>query len=73
MLRAHAEREKAVIVNLIPVLILFPFLMAAVLALVKDDKARGLCVYIGSGVTMVLAISVCIWWLSNGQEDLLLF
>ncbi len=71
--RAHAEREKAVIVNLIPVLILFPFLMAAVLALVKDDKARGLCVYIGSGVTMVLAISVCIWWLSNGQEDLLLF
>ncbi len=59
--------------NLIPVLILFPFLMAAVLALVKDDKARGLCVYIGSGVTMVLAISVCIWWLSNGQEDLLLF
>lgn len=59
--------------NLIPILILFPFLMAVVTALVKDDRARGICVYTGSGVTMLLALAVTGWWASGGLSDRLLF
>lgn len=53
-------------VNLIPALILFPFLMAIVVAVLKDDKLRGCAVYVGSAGTMVLAVATVAWWVGNG-------
>lgn len=53
-------------VNLIPVLILFPFFMAIVVALLRDDKLRGYAVYLGSAVTMILALSVVAGWIGYG-------
>lgn len=59
--------------NLIPVLILFPFLMAIVIALLKNDKVRGYAIYIGSGVTMAIALAVTAVWISGGCQTALLY
>lgn len=59
--------------SLILILILFPFLMAVVVALVKDDRKRGLCVYFGAGGVMLLALAVLLWWAAGECADLLLF
>lgn len=51
--------------NLLPILILFPFLMAIVTALLKEDRLRGYVVYLGSGVTMVLSLAVLATWIGG--------
>jgi ech hydrogenase subunit A len=54
-------------------LILLPFLMAVVVALVKDDKVRGHCIYAGAGILLLLALFVVGCWLADGSNDQLLF
>ena len=55
--------------NLLPILILFPFLMALVVALIRGDRLRGYVVYLGSGVTMALAIAVVAVWFGGSLAE----
>ncbi len=67
------KREKAVIVNFIPFLILFPFVMALITALVRDDRWRGYAVYAGSVLTMGIAFAVVVGWTASGREPISLY
>lgn len=60
-------------VNLLPILIVFPFCMAALSAVLKDDRIRGWVVYAGCAVTMVLAFGVAAQWLRGGSPAQELF
>lgn len=44
--------------KLIPALILFPFAIAVIAALLREDKLRGYAIYAGSAVTIGLALMV---------------
>ena len=51
---------------LIPVLIVFPFVAAAVLSVLRHAKAREIVMYAASVIVMLLAGSLLVLWLQNG-------
>lgn len=53
--------------GVIPVLILWPALIALLIPFLKQSKARGIAVYVGAGGVMILALTLLISWLSGGQ------
>ena len=59
--------------GILPVLIGFPALMAAVLPILPSEQVRKRVVYAGAGVVMLLAALVLGWWLSEGGESILLY
>lgn len=61
------------IANLVPVLILFPFLVAAASALIENDQLRGYVIYTGSAVTIVAALTLVAQWLLGGAQTVELF
>lgn len=61
------------IANLVPVLILFPFLVAAATALIKEDQLRGYVIYTGSAVTIVAALTLVAQWALGGAQTVELY
>ena len=53
--------------GVIPVLILWPALIALLIPFLKQSKVRGIAVYVGAGGVMILALTLLISWLSGGQ------
>lgn len=60
-------------VNLIPILILFPFCVAVLIAVLKGERARDWTVYASCAVIMVLAFSMAVQWLRGGCATQALF
>ncbi|MGN0563125.1 MAG: NADH-quinone oxidoreductase subunit L [Candidatus Heritagella sp.] len=58
---------------LIPLLILFPFAVAAVLVFLRKQKVRDIVMYTGSVLVMVLAGLVLFFWVQNGCTPIELF
>lgn len=59
--------------KLIPALILFPFAIAVIAALLREDKLRGYAIYAGSAVTIGLALMVASQWIAGGCQTVQLF
>lgn len=64
---------RSMIANLVPVLILFPFLVAAATALIKEDQLRGCVIYTGSAVTIVAALTLVAQWALGGAQTVELY
>ena len=58
---------------LIPLLILFPFAVAAILVFLRKQKVRDIVMYTGSVLVMVLAGLVLFFWIQNGCTPIELF
>ncbi len=52
--------------NLVAILIFLPFILALFPALISNEKARGLAVYIGGAVVAVLAAATAFCWFADG-------
>ena len=52
--------------GILPVLIGWPVLMAAVVPFIKSVRARSIAVYVGSGGVMALAVAFLAAWLLGG-------
>lgn len=59
--------------GVIPMLILWPALVAVLIPFLKQDKARRIAVYVGAGGVMVLALALLISWLSGGGQMVTLY
>lgn len=53
--------------GLIPLLLGVPALFAALIPFIRQDKIRGIVVYVGSGSVMVLALALLAGWIQNGS------
>ena len=53
---------------LIPALVCFPFLVAAFLAVNKNERLRRYVVYGASFVVMILALALLVLWLMSGAQ-----
>lgn len=58
---------------LIPVLVCFPFLMAIITGMIKNNKIRGRFVYAGSCIIMLIAISIISIWIALGKHTVRLY
>ena len=52
--------------DLIPILIGFPAVMAVILPFLKNERVRGIVVYIGAGCVIALALANLGMWLAGG-------
>ena len=59
--------------GVIPVLILWPALIALLIPLLRNIKARGIAVYVGAGGVMILALTLLISWLRGGGQMVKLY
>ena len=59
--------------GVIPVLILWPALIALLIPLLRNSKARGIAVYVGAGGVMILALTLLISWLRGGGQMVKLY
>ncbi len=53
--------------GLIPVLIGVPAVFAVLLSFIRQEKARGVVVYVGAGSVMVLSLAFVASWIQNGS------
>lgn len=54
--------------GILPILIGWPLLIAAIVPLIKQERIRGYVVYAGAGGVMVLAAALLGMWLTNGAQ-----
>lgn len=54
--------------DVLPILILWPLLIAGVVSVVRSDRVRGILVYVGAGGVMATAALVLGLWLANGAQ-----
>ena len=54
--------------DVLPILILWPLLIAGVVPVVRSDRVRGILVYVGAGGVMATAALVLGLWLANGAQ-----
>ncbi len=59
--------------DLIPILIAVPALMAVILPFIREVKVRGIVVYIGAGCVMVLSMIILGIWLADGAPTRYLY
>ena len=59
--------------DLIPILIAVPAVMAVILPLIRGAKVRGIVVYIGAGCIMALSLITLGGWLAGGAQTLHLY
>ncbi len=59
--------------DLIPVLIGVPAVMAVLLPFLKNEKVRGKAVYAGALAIMALTLALLVTWLTDGAPSMLLF
>ena len=57
---------------LIPVLIVFPFVAAAVLSVLRHAKAREVVMYAASVIVMLLAGSLLVLWLQSKNSIMII-
>ncbi len=54
--------------DILPILILWPLLIAGVVSVIRSDRVRGILVYVGAGGVMATAALVLGLWLANGAQ-----
>jgi NADH:ubiquinone oxidoreductase subunit 5 (subunit L)/multisubunit Na+/H+ antiporter MnhA subunit len=54
--------------NLVAALILIPACLAVVMALIKNERARGVVVYIGAGAIMAVTLVFVVAWTANSTQ-----
>ena len=54
--------------SMIPFLIGFPVLLAAILFLIRKEDLRGYMVYAGTGVIMLITVIFIMQWIFDGSE-----
>lgn len=59
--------------SMIPFLIGFPVLLAAILFLIRKEDLRGYMVYAGAGVIMLITVIFIIQWIFDGSETWMLY
>ncbi len=59
--------------EMVPFLIIFPLVMAAIMPFLRNEKVRGVMTYIGAAVVMALSVSVLVLWLMRGGVTRLLY
>ena len=58
---------------MIPFLIGFPVLLAAILFLIRKEDLRGYMVYAGTGVIMLITVIFIMQWIFDGSETWMLY
>lgn len=59
--------------SMIPFLIGFPVLLAAILFLIRKEDLRGYMVYAGAGVIMLITVIFIMQWIFDGSETWMLY
>lgn len=59
--------------SMIPFLIGFPVLLAAILFLIRKEDLRGYIVYAGAGVIMLITVIFIMQWIFDGSETWMLY
>ena len=59
--------------GILPILIVWPMILAIILPFLKARRARGILAYIGAGSLMVLAVVFLLGWLFNGGQTQALY
>ena len=59
--------------SMIPFLIGFPVLLAAILFLIRKEDLRGYMVYAGTGVIMLITVIFIMQWIFDGSETWMLY
>lgn len=54
--------------DILPILILWPLLIAGVVSVIRSDRVRGILVYVGAGGVMATAALVLGLWMANGAQ-----